>query len=172
MIPEIAKIEEFFNKHEDVFKEISGLTYHILKDNLEEAVKYNRGYYKNDKGEYLYLKGIEVTNDTGNLCRMGYNGEDRGVWVHFCSVTDKKVSYVDVPICMFKSKFDPRFTGDDELMKPTTKEDFDNKVKETISNIISDYEQKREPSEYLSVLNEFESLWGEFEKECKEGGLL
>lgn len=154
----LERIKEFANEHRDVLKEISGLTNYILIKQLQEACKYDRGYYKNDKGEYIYVKGIEVTNDTGNLLRMGFNGEDNGVWIHISEVDEKSVRYRDIPIFVFTGKFDENFTPKDELMRPTTKEDFEDAVKRATENIISDYPQKREPEEYLYVALEWAKL--------------
>ena len=169
LLPIEGRLINFFNNKRDTIDEISGLTQWVLRRDLEEAVKYNKGYYKNKKGVYRYLKGIEVTNNTGYLCRMGFNGEDRGVWVHYCEVTNRKAGYYDVPIVVFSSKFDPRFTPEDELMVSTTKEDFEEQVQKVVQNIISDYPQKRDPKEYLDMLNEWKELMEEYKKECPVG---
>lgn len=158
----VGKMKAYTNEHEYVLGRISGLTWHRLKRDLEEAVQYQRGYYKNAKGEYRYVKGIEVTNDTGNLCRMGMNGEDRGVWVHFCEVNDRKAGYYDVPISMFTSKHDARFTAPDELMKPTTREDFEAQVQRTMRNIIADYAEAVDAQHYLDVMNGVDALCEEY----------
>ena len=154
----LERVKNFADEHKDVLKEICGLTQHILIKQLQEACKYNRGYYKNKKGEYIYIKGIEVTNDTSNLLRMGFNGEDNGVWIHYSLVDEKSISYHDIPIFVFTGKFDPAFTHEDELMIPTTKEDFEEAVKRATENILADYNQKREPKEYLDVAIEWGKL--------------
>lgn len=152
------KLSEFYKDNQEIMGEIEYLTPHILKEHLEEAVKYKKGYYKNDKGQYEYVKGIEVTNDISNLCRMGYNGEDRGVWIHYCIIDDDSVRQFDCPVFMFRSQFNPRITSKDELMKPTTKEDFDAQVERTIKNLIADYPEKRNPQEYLDYLEGFHKI--------------
>jgi len=164
----VTKLAMYLESNKDVFDRTSGLTYNILKEDLEEAVQYQRGYYKNEKGEYRYVKGIEVTNDTGNLCRMGMNGEDRGVWVHFCELDERKVGYYDTPISMFISKHDPRFTDPENLMKPTTREDFEAQVQRTIRNICSDYTEAIDVQHYLDVLNGSEAI----DEEYKDVSLL
>ena len=150
---EIKNAADYCFSHNDILKEIGGLTLYKLQEDLKEAVTYNKGYFKNDKGEFRHIKGIEVTNDTSNLCRMGFNGEDRGVWVHYCEVDDKRVIYHDMPINSFLYFLNPFCRTEDEVFKPTTKEEFDEQVKKTISNIISDYTETRPAEEYLEFVN-------------------
>lgn len=152
------KIKEFFDKNKEIIAEIAGLTTWILKQDLKTALSIQKGYFKNKKGEYLFVKGIEVTNNTGDLLRMGFNGEDRGVWVHYVSLTNKVILYNDVPIASFVNRTDPRFVNELDLMVPTTKEDFEEQFTKTIKNILSDYSEKRDIHEYLNVLNEWEKL--------------
>lgn len=152
------KIKQFFNKNKEVVAEIAGLTTWILEQDLKEALSIQKGYFKNKKGEYLFVKGIEVTNDTGNLLRMGFNGEDRGVWVHYVSLKKHSIIYNDVPIASFTNQTNPNFNKPDVLMVPTTKEDFEEQLTKTVKNIISDYPQKRDIHEYLNVLNEWNEL--------------
>ena len=152
------KIKEFFDKNKEIIAEIAGLTTWILEQDLKTALSIQKGYFKNKKGEYLFVKGIEVTNNTGDLLRMGFNGEDRGVWVHYVSLTNKVILYNDVPIASFVNRTDPRFVNELDLMVPTTKEDFEEQFTKTIKNILSDYSEKRDIHEYLNVLNEWEKL--------------
>lgn len=152
------KIKEFFDKNKEIIAEIAGLTTWILEENLKEALSIQKGYFKNIKGEYLFVKGIEVTNDIGNLGRMGYNGEDRGVWVHYVSLTKDSIIYNDVPIDSFINQADPNINTPDALMVPTTKEDFEEQLTKTINNISSDYPEKRDIREYLNVLKEWEEI--------------
>ena len=152
------RIKNFFDKNKETIAEIVGLTTHILEEDLKTALTIQKGYFKNKKDEYLFVKGIEVTNDTGNLLRMGYNGEDRGVWVHYVSLTKNSIVYNDIPIASFISQTDPRFNRPDVLMVPTTKEDFEEQVMKTIKNILSDYQEKRDIQEYLNVFNEWNQL--------------
>ena len=77
-------------------------------------------------------------------------------------VDEKHVSYRDVPIFVFTGKFDPRFTSKDELMRPTTKEDFEQAVQRTVENINADYPESVEPKEYLDVVTE----WGKMLQEA------
>ena len=158
----VQAVEDFTKDKKEIMGEIEGLTPHILKEHLEEAVQYKKGYYKNDKGQYEYVKGIEVTNDVSNLCRMGFNGEDRGVWIHYCIIDDDSVRQFDSPVFMFSSQFNPRITPKDELMKPTTKEDFDAQVERTVKNLIADYPEKRNPQEYLDYMEGFDKLCEEY----------
>lgn len=152
------KIKEFFDKNKEIIAEIAGLTTWILEQDLKEALSIEKGYFKNIKGEYLFVKGIEVTNDIGNLGRMGFNGEDRGVWVHYVFLTKDSIIYNNVPIAVFTNQTNPRFNDPDVLMVPTTKEDFEEQFTKTIKNILSDYSEKRDIHEYLNVLNEWEKL--------------
>ena len=46
----IKEIDEHYKKNEELYNEIDGLTHGFLERDLEEAVKYNRGYFKNDDG--------------------------------------------------------------------------------------------------------------------------
>lgn len=152
------KIKEFFDKNKEIIAEIAGLTTWILEEELKEALSIKKGYFKNIKGEYLFVKGIEVTNDIGNLGRMGYNGEDRGVWIHYVSLTKDSIIYNNVPIGLFTDQTNFRLNEPDALMVPTTKEDFEKQFAKTISNILSDYPEKRDIHEYLNVLNEWEEI--------------
>lgn len=156
------KIRMFTDENSELISEIAGLTPGILKKDLEEAKGYQKGYYKNNKGVYWYVKGIEVTNDTLNLLRMGFNGEDRGVWVHYCEVKDHSICDNDVPICAFSSLFDPRFTPKDELMHKTTKEDFENKVAEVTKTVLADYQEKRSVTEYLGFMRKFVKMCSKY----------
>lgn len=67
----IERLKQFSTENAEVLSEIYGLSLGTLKRNLEKASKYQRGYYKNKRGEYIHVKGIEVTNNTGDLLRMG-----------------------------------------------------------------------------------------------------
>lgn len=162
------RVIDYFKAHKEIIDEIEGLTEWKLREDLQEAVQFTHGYFKNKKGEYRYLKGIEVTNDTGNLCRMGYNGEDRGVWVHYCEVDDKHVIYNDVPIGVFTYWLNPSCVSDKDVFVPTTKEDFDQQVQKTVQNIISDYQEKRDAKEYLDFLNGWNGLCDKVRKEYNE----
>lgn len=155
------KFIKFIEDNKEVLNEILGLTPNILKDHLKEALQIQKGYFKNKKGEYQYVKGIEVTNDIGNLCRMGFNGEDRGVWIHYVLLNEHSVLYNDVPIFMFTNKMNPAWTKPEDLLVPTTKEDFMQQLAKTIGNIVAPYQEKRDINEYLDVLNG----WSDLEEE-------
>ena len=95
-----------------------------------------------------------MTNDTGNLSRMGYNGEDRGVWIHYCLVEDRSVTYIDSPISLFSGcYFNEALCKPEELMYATTKEDFEDKVKKVIEVLTEDYSENVNPKEYYDVAN-------------------
>lgn len=162
------KLETFSNEHKEILGRISGLTCDKLLSDLQEAIKYQKGYYKNGKGDYIYIKGVEVTNDTGNLSRMGYNGEDRGVWIHYCLVEDRSVTYIDSPISVFSGcYFNKASCKPKELMHTTTKEDFDDKVKKVIEVLIEDYSENVNPKEYYDVANGWHDLCNEFKAMMK-----
>ena len=153
------KLEAFRSEHRKILDKMSGLTCDKLLSDLQEAVKYQKGYYKNGKGDYIYIKGIEVTNDTGNLSRMGYNGEDKGVWIHYCLVDDRSVTYIDSPISVFSGcYFNEALSKPKELMHATTKEDFENKVNKVIEVLTEDYSENVNPKEYYNVANEWSNL--------------
>ena len=154
----LLEIAEFKKAHFDIFKEVQYLTEDELLKQLRDALEVNKGYYKNKKGEYVYVKGIEVTNDLSDLCRMGYNGEDRGVWVHFSELNDRKVGYYDVPVYTFSNRTNPRITDPDNLLVPITKEEFEEQVSKTIQNIIADYPQKRDVREYVDYMERYNEL--------------
>lgn len=162
------RVINYYKEHQDLVGEIRYLTEWKLKEDLEEAVKYKHGYFKNKKGEYRFLKGIEVTNDVSNLCRMGYNGEDHGVWVHYCEVNNKRVIYNDVPVGVFTYWLNPNCVDAESLFEPTTKEDFDEQVKKTVQNIISDYQEKRDAKEYLDFLKGWDDIYEQAKKEYAE----
>lgn len=156
------KLEAFRSEHREILDKILGLTCDKLLSDLQEAIKYQKGYYKNGKGDYIYIKGIEVTNDTGNLSRMGYNGEDRGIWIHYCLVEDRSVTYIDSPISIFSGYyFNEALCKPEELMYATTKEDFENKVKKMIKVLTEDYSENVNPKEYYDVANEWNDLCNE-----------
>lgn len=156
------KLEAFRSEHREILDKISGLTCDKLLSDLQEAVKYQKGYYKNGKGDYIYIKGIEVTNDTWNLSRMGYNGEDRGVWIHYCLVEDRSVTYIDSPISLFSGcYFNEALCKPEELMYATTKEDFEDKVKKVIEVLTEDYSKNVNPKEYYDVANGWCNLCNE-----------
>lgn len=153
------KLETFISEYKEILDKMSGLTCDKLLSDLQEAVKYKKGYYKNGKGNYIYIKGIEVTNDTGNLSRMGYNGEDRGVWIHYCLVDDRSVTYIDSPIALFSGcYFNEALFKTEELMHATTKEDFEDKVKKVIEVMTEDYSENINPKEYYDVANRYRDL--------------
>ncbi len=153
------KLETFISEYKEILDKMSGLTCDKLLSDLQEAVKYQKGYYKNGKGDYIYIKGIEVTNDTGNLSRMGYNGEDRGVWIHYCLVDDRSVTYIDSPISVFSGcYFNEALFKPEELMYATTKEDFEDKVKKVIEILTKDYSENVNPKEYYDVANRYRDL--------------
>lgn len=161
----LNKVAAYNEANKEILNRISGLTLGILLKDLEEASKYEKGYYKNKNGLYMYVKGVEVTNDLGNLCRMGFNGEDRGVWIHYCTVDDRSVSYSDVPMSTFNvCFFNKRYCKPADLMHPTTKEDFETKVKEVIATCCADYTESVNPVEYKKVVNGLVKLEKEFEE--------
>ena len=156
------KLETFISEYKEILDKISGLTCDKLLSDRQEAVKYQKGYYKNEKGNYIYIKGIEVTNDTWNLSRMGYNGEDRGVWIHYCLVDDRSITYIDSPISVFSGcYFNEEVFKPEELMRTTTKEDFEDKVKKVIEVLTDDYSENINPKEYYDVANEWCNLCNE-----------
>ena len=162
------RVIDYYKQNSELCNEIQYLTQWKLEIDLEAAIKLQHGYFKNKKGEYRFLKGIEVTNDVSNLCRMGFNGEDRGVWVHYCEVDDKHVIYNDVPVHTFTYWMNPNCVDAESLFEPTTKEDFDEQVKKTVQNIISDYQEKRDAKEYLDFLNGWNDLCNQIRKEYTE----
>lgn len=162
------KVKAYGDAHKEILDRTSGLTQHILMEDLKEAAQYQKGYYKNANGVYMYVKGVEVTNDTGNLCRMGFNGEDRGVWIHYCLVDDRSVNYIDTPMASFSvNYFNRQWCKPKDLMHPTTKEDFETKVKETITTLCADYTEAVDPKEYYEVIKGWDDLYDEFQDVVK-----
>lgn len=154
------KLKSYASEHEDILKLADGLSTDKLLTDLKEAMKYHKGYYANSRSVFIYVKGIEMTNDVADLCRMGFNGEDRGIWIHYCIIDGRSVSYVDVPISSFVvNYFDRRYCKKDELMHPITKEEFEGKVRDTINVICSDYEKAIDVNECYKVIKKFEELW-------------
>lgn len=161
----LNKLNAYSDAHKEILERTSGLTTDILLKDLKDASKYKKGYYKNKKGVYIYVKGIEVTNDLTNLGRMGYNGEDRGVWIHYCMVDDRSVNYMDVPVSVFNvTYFNKGLTNPDELLRPTTKEEFEAKVKETVNALCADYTEDINPKEYQKVVKRWLKLYDNFKK--------
>ena len=156
------KLKKYVDVNKEIFDKTIGLTTDILLDNLKDAIKYEKGYYKNDNGVYIHIKGIEITNDLTNICRMGYNGEDRGVWIHYCLVDDRSITYIDSPISVFSGcYFDEEVFKSEELMRTTTKEDFEDKVKKVIEILTNDYSENINPKEYYDVVNRYRNLCNE-----------
>lgn len=161
----LNKLKAYSDTHKEILDKIRGLTADILLKDLKDASKYKKGYYKNKKGVYIYVKGIEVTNDLDNLGRMGYNGEDRGVWIHYCIVDDRSVNYMDVPVPVFNvTYFNKGLANPDELLHPTTKEEFEAKVKETVNTLCADYTEDINPNEYQKVVKGWCKLYDNFKK--------
>ena len=159
------KLKDYAYAHKEILNRVSGLTMDILLKDLKDASKYKKGYYKNKRGAYIYVKGIEVTNDLSNLCRMGYNGEDRGVWIHYCMVDNRSVNYIDVPVSTFNvTYFNKRWAKPDELLHRTTKEEFEAKVKETVNTLCADYTEDINPKEYQKVVKGFCKLYNDLEE--------
>lgn len=167
MVISDPRVIEYFKQHNEIVNEIEGLTEWKLFEDLKDAIKILHGYFKNDIGEYLYVKGIEVTNDTSNLCRMGYNGEDRGVWVHYCEITDRRAIYNDIPVTAF-TYFMSNAVEEKKRFKPTTKEDFEQQVQKTIQSFISDYDEKRDVNEYYDFICGWNGLCDKVRKEYNE----
>lgn len=155
------ELREFFSdkKNCEIKTELDGLTEWRLREDLDEAKKYRKGYFRNKKGQYIHVKGVEVTNDTSNLCRMGFNGEDRGVWIHYCIVDDRRVQYNDVPVFTFAYFFDPSCSPKDELFVPTTRKKFEEAVERAVSSFIGGYKEKRDPREYISFFEELDKIY-------------
>lgn len=167
MVISDPRIVEYFKAHKEIINEIEGLTEWKLFEDLQDAINIQHGYFKNDIGEYLYVKGIEITNDTGNLCRMGYNGEDRGVWVHYCEIDDRRAIYNDMPVTTF-TYFMSNAVEEKKRLKPTTKEEFEQQVQKTIQNFISDYQEKRDINEYYDFMCGWNDLCDKVRKEYNE----
>lgn len=161
---EIAdSVVKYYITNKSIIDRMTGLTQEILLTHLKEAINYQKGYYKNGNGVYLYIKGIEVTNDLSNLSRMGYNGEDRGVWVHYCLVDDKSVTYLDTPITTFNANwFNKKFCKKKELMHPITKDEFEDKVKTTVETLCADYDGAIDPEKYHEVAKTWIALMNKF----------
>lgn len=161
----LNKLSAYNDAHKEILNRTSGLTTDILLKDLKDASKYKKGYYKNKKGVYIYVKGIEVTNDLADICRMGYNGEDRGVWIHYCMVDDRSVNYIDVPVSTFNiTYFNKSSAKPDELLHRTTKEEFEAKVKETVNTLCADYTEDINPNEYHKIIKGWCKLYDEFEQ--------
>jgi hypothetical protein len=167
MVISDPRIVEYFKAHKEIIKEIEGLTEWKLFEDLQDAINIQHGYFKNDIGEYLYVKGIEITNDTGNLCRMGYNGEDRGVWVHYCEIDDRRAIYNDIPVTTF-TYFMSNAVEEKKRLKPITKEEFEQQVQKTIQNFISDYQEKRDVNEYYDFMCGWNDMCDKVRKEYNE----
>lgn len=167
MVISDPRVVEYFKVHKEIINEIEGLTERKLFEDLQDAINIQHGYFKNDIGEYLYVKGIEVTNDTGNLCRMGYNGEDRGVWVHYCEIDDRQAIYNDIPVTAF-TYFMSDAVEEKKRLKPTTKEEFEQQVQKTIQSFISDYQEKRDINEYYDFMGGWNDLCDKVRKEYHE----
>ena len=58
----LKSLKNLYNKHKVILDKISGLMLEPLVEQLKEAVKCKTGYFKNENGVYIYIKGIEVTN--------------------------------------------------------------------------------------------------------------
>lgn len=158
----LNKLKAYIDSNKEILDKTSGLTQDILLKDLKEASKYEKGYYKNNNGTYIFVKGIEVTNDLDNLCRMGYNGEDRGVWIHYCIVDERSVNYIDTPMSYFTvTFFNASWCKPDELMHPTTKEDFEAKIKQTVEMLCADYKDAVNPKEYYKVISGLDKLYKE-----------
>ena len=159
-----SEMDEYDSKYKEVMDEIVGLTGWILEEDLKDAVKYAKGYYKNNKGQYLFIKGIEVTNDTGNLCRMGYNGEDRGVWIHYAFIDEHQIMNNDIPIGMFMFYTNPRCVDDEHVFTPTTKEEFEKKFRQLCWTLHIDADSQLASSDYREFAEEFYKLGLEHRK--------
>lgn len=57
-----------------------------------------------------------------------------------------------------------KINTDDELLHRTTKEEFEAKVKETVSALCADYTEDINPKEYQKVVKGWYKLYDEFEK--------
>ena len=82
----LHQFDKFIADNKAIYDNIKYLTISVLHEKLKFAKSIKCGYFKNDDGSYLYIKGIEVYGDVGDLCRMGYNGEDRGVFAHYVTI--------------------------------------------------------------------------------------
>ena len=154
----LRSLKALYNKHKVILNKTSGLMLEPLVEQLNEAVKYKTGYFKNEKGVYIYIKGIEVTNDTSNLLRMGMNGESMGVWIHYTLVDERSINYIDTPIYSFTVPYFSKLAKPEDKMHPITKEDFDTQVKMITENFCSPYQDAINPKEYLNVINKKEAL--------------
>ncbi len=154
----LKSLKNLYNKHKVILNKISGLMLEPLVEQLKEAVKCKTGYFKNENGVYIYIKGIEVTNDTGNLLRMGMNGEDMGVWIHYTLVDKRSINYIDSPIYSFTIPYFSEIAMSKDKMYPITKEDFDAQVKTVTESFCSPYQDAINPKEYLNVIKKKETL--------------
>lgn len=152
------KFRRFVDKNSDIVNRIDGLDQVRLAKDLKLASKFKCGYYKNKAGTFIHVKGIEVTNDTGDLLRMGFNGEDKGVWVHYCIVDDTSIINTSKPVNTFSCYFSKDWNTRTGVMRKVTKEEFDKKVEEVTRSINSDYESAIDPNEYLKVVRKFNKL--------------
>ena len=157
----INSCKELLNS--DIYKEIEGLTLHKLLADLHEALIYDKGYYKNNDNEFIYVKGIEVTNDIANISRMGFNGEDKGVWIHYAVLNKKEIYYYDKPVSSFSSFFSACMNSPEKKFYTCTKEEFEEQLKTVISNILSDYEGKRPIKEYFDFVKNLNESYEKFE---------
>lgn len=89
---EFFKFKKFVNENREALRNIIGLDMQMLAEQLEIALKLNGGFYRSkDENIVIHVKGIEIyPNAPGDLKRCGFNGESNGVFLHVCTVVNKK----------------------------------------------------------------------------------
>lgn len=141
-------------KHRCIYDDIKHLTSSRLNEDLKAAKKYEHGYFKNDKGVYIYVKGFEV-DGTCNLLRGGYNAEDHGVYVHYAYVDEHTCSTRDIPMCAFESLFSQWQDKADRFYR-TSKECFDNAVKTFVDKVTEPYKERHSIKEYIDFIRVYD----------------
>lgn len=146
------KLEQLRKDNADIFECTSKLTISKLIDDLEDAVKFRKGYYKNAKGSYFYIRGVEIDGSC-SLLRGGMNAEDRGVYVHFTEVSKTQLYAGDMNIVQLAYLMAPMNTED--KLEPATEQEFDAAYEALISSCKHEPEVCEDPQIVLDVYKKY-----------------
>jgi hypothetical protein len=132
---------------------------------LQDAVKFSKGYYKNDAGEFYYFRGVEIDGSC-DLFRGGFNAEDRGVYIHYSSISKYNLFIGDmnvIQVAYMMTCVEP-----DKILKPCTEAEFDEAYAKFTSKLKYEPEVCEDPQLYLDTYNEYVGISDEQVNVAKE----
>lgn len=142
------EINEFFSENCDILLKTRGFGQHNLMNELRNIKKPKRGYYKNSQGLYIFIKSVELKDD--------------GLFINYCVVDDNHIRILSESAKNFNGLYFSDICNPNRRMAPTTKDDFETKVKEVTESVCSEGEESIDVEKYITTLDKWQHLCDDY----------